>query len=75
MKGVKQLSYNKNIWKNGDLITKEKLNHMEDGIYDAHDEIERLKNNTSTGGSSGEVDLSGYVTKEIGNANILVTSQ
>ena len=64
------MSYNKRVWANGDLITKEKINHMENGIYDAHDEIERLKNNTSTGGGgSGEVDLSRYVTKETGNAN------
>lgn len=39
MKGVKQLSYNKNIWKRKDRITKEKLNHMEDGIYTAHDKL------------------------------------
>ena len=31
--------YNKNTWANGDLITKEKLNHMEDGIYDANNNI------------------------------------
>ena len=42
MKGVKQLSYNKNIWKRKDKITKEKLNHMEDGIYDAHDKIQDI---------------------------------
>ena len=57
------MSYNKKIWKNGDLITKESMNNIENGIYTAHDEIEKLKNNTSTGGSSG------YVTKETGNAN------
>lgn len=26
------MSYEKNIWQNGDIITKEKLNNMEDGI-------------------------------------------
>lgn len=46
------MSYNKKIWKNGDLITKESMNNIENGIYTAHDEIEKLKNNTSTGGSS-----------------------
>ena len=83
------------------------MNNIEDGIYNAHEEINTLKNNTSTGGSnindttasatttyssnkienikedlvsqiraiggsggsSGEVDLSGYVTKELGNAS------
>lgn len=44
MKGVKQLSYNKNIWKRKDRITKEKLNHMEDGIYEAHDKINTINN-------------------------------
>lgn len=68
------MSYNKKIWKNGDIITKESLNNIEDGIYTAHDEIERLKNNTSTGGSSGEVDLSRYVTKETGNASQITFS-
>ena len=64
------MSYNKKIWENGDLITKERMNNIEDGIYNAHEEINTLKNNTSTGGGgSGEVDLSGYVTKETGNAN------
>ena len=40
------MSYNKKIWKNGDIITEESLNNIEDGIHTAHDEIERLKNNT-----------------------------
>ena len=33
------MSYNKNVWKRKDRITKEKLNHIENGIYDAHDKI------------------------------------
>ena len=36
------MSYNKNIWKRKDRITKEKLNHMENGIYDAHDKINAI---------------------------------
>lgn len=63
------MSYNKRVWANGDLITKERMNNIEDGIYNAHEEINTLKNNTSTGGGSGEIDLSGYVTKETGNAS------
>lgn len=46
------MSYNKKIWANGDLITKERMNNIEDGIYNAHEEINTLKNNTSTGGSN-----------------------
>ena len=29
------MAYEKNIWQDGDLITEQKLNHMEDGIADA----------------------------------------
>lgn len=42
------MSYNKNIWKRKDRITKEKLNHMEDGIHDAHDKIEGAINDFSS---------------------------
>ena len=38
------MSYNKKIWKNGDLITKESMNNIEDGIYDAHDKINAINN-------------------------------
>ena len=62
------MSYNKKIWSNGDLITKEGMNNIENGIYVAHEEIEKLKNNTSTGGSEM------YVTKETGNANQITFS-
>ena len=39
MKGVGQLSYSKKIWANGDLITQESMNNIEDGIYTAHNEL------------------------------------
>ena len=42
------MSYNKNVWKRKDRITKEKLNHMEDGIHDAHDKIEGTINELSS---------------------------
>ena len=42
------MSYNKKIWKNGDLITKERMNNIEDGIYDAHDEINAIDNELSS---------------------------
>ena len=50
------MSYNKRVWANGDLITKERMNNIENGIYDAHDEINTLKNNTPKGepGEKGE---------------------
>ena len=38
------MSYNKRTWANGDLITKERMNNIEDGIYDAHDEINAINN-------------------------------
>ena len=52
------MSYNKNIWKNGDIITESKMNNIENGIYMAHDEINTLKNNTPTGGSNNASDIS-----------------
>ena len=38
------MSYNKKIWANGDLITKESMNNIENGIYDAHDKINTINN-------------------------------
>ena len=38
------MSYNKRVWANGDLITKERMNNIEDGIYDAHDKIDAINN-------------------------------
>ena len=38
------MSYNKKIWANGDLITKERMNNIENGIYDAHDKINTINN-------------------------------
>ena len=29
------MSYTKNTWQTGDIVSSEKLNHMEDGIADA----------------------------------------
>lgn len=37
------MSYNKRPWANGDLITKERMNNIEDGIFDAHDNINVIK--------------------------------
>lgn len=33
------MAYKKNVWKSKDRITKEKLNNMEEGIYEAHQNI------------------------------------
>ena len=38
------MSYNKLIWKNKDIITADKLNHMEDGIGDSALVIELIEN-------------------------------
>ena len=42
------MSYNKRLWANGDLITKERMNNIENGIYDAHDKIEGAINDLGT---------------------------
>ena len=56
-------NYNKTTWATGDRITASKLNKIEAGI----DGVNKKVASGGTGG--GEVDLSGYVTKEIGNAS------
>ena len=57
-----QGNYNKTTWATGDRITAQKLNKMETGI----DEINKK---VASGGTGGNVDLSGYVTKGVGNAS------
>lgn len=37
------MGYEKTVWKNGDLITADKMNHAEDGIYQANESIHMLK--------------------------------
>ena len=58
-----QGNYNKTTWVAGDRITAAKLNKIEAGIDGVNKKV------VSGGTSSGEVDLSNYVTKETGNAN------
>lgn len=55
-------NYNKTTWATGDRITAAKLNKMEVGIDEVNKKV-------ASGGTGGTVDLSGYVTKETGNAN------
>ena len=57
-----QGNYNKTTWGTGDRITAAKLNKIEAGIDGVNQKV-------ASGGTGGEVDLSGYVTKETGNAN------
>ena len=52
-------NYNKTTWRTGDRITDAKLNKIEAGIDGINKKV----------ASGGAVDLSGYVTKETGNAN------
>ena len=37
------MNYSKKTWSNGDLITKESMNNIENGIYNAHNELEDIK--------------------------------
>ena len=59
-----QGNYNKTTWATGDKITDAKLNKIEAGIDGVNKKV----------ASAGEVDLSGYVTKETGNANQITFS-
>ena len=57
-----QGNYNKTTWATGDRITAAKLNKIEAGIDGVNKKV-------ANGGAGGNVDLSNYVTKELGNAN------
>lgn len=57
-----QGNYNKTTWGTGDRITAAKLNKIEAGIDGVNKKV-------ASAGTGGTVDLSGYVTKETGNAN------
>ena len=61
-----QGNYNKTTWGTGDRITAAKLNKIEAGIEGVNQKV------ANAGG--GEVDLSGYVTKETGNASQITFS-
>ena len=57
-----QGNYNKTTWGTGDRITAAKLNKMEAAIDGVNKKV----------ASGGTVDLSGYVTKETGNASQII---
>ena len=60
-------NYNKTTWQTGDRITAAKLDKIEAGIDGVNKKVANVSG--SGGTSGGTVDLSGYVTKERGNAN------
>ena len=60
-------NYNKTTWGAGDRITAAKLNKIEAGIDGVNKKV-------ASGGTGGNVDLSNYVTKEVGNANQITFS-
>lgn len=62
-----QGNYNKTAWKTGDRITAAKLDKIEAGIDGVNKKV-------ASGGTGGNVDLSGYVTKETGNASQITFS-
>ena len=71
------MSYNKNIWKRKDRITKEKLNHMEDGIYTAHDKINTINNKVeenTTDTNTARQDISD-IKLQIGTEELTTTSK
>ena len=77
-------NYNPTKWIGGKTIgTADVMNNMEEGILNAHQKLDELDSQIieietridNIGGSSGgNVDLSGYVTKELGNANQITFS-
>lgn len=71
------MSYNKKIWANGDLIKEEHLNNIENGIYTAHDELEKanrkIEENTTDSNTSKQ-DISDIKT-EIGTEELTTTAK
>ena len=71
------MSYNKRIWANGDLITKERMNNIEDGIFDAHDKInainDKVEENT-TDTNTARQDISD-IKLQIGTEELTTTSK
>lgn len=71
------MSYNKKIWANGDLITKERMNNIEDGIYDAHDKIDAINNKVeenTTDTNTARQDISD-IKLQIGTEELTTTSK
>ena len=71
------MSYNKKVWANGDLITKEGMNNIEYGIYDAHDKINALTNKieeNTTDTNTARQDISD-IKLQIGTEELTTTSK
>ena len=71
------MSYNKRIWANGDLITKERMNNIEDGIFDAHDKINTINNKAeenTTNTNTARKDISD-IKLQIGTEELTTTSK
>ena len=71
------MSYNKRVWNNGDLITKERMNNIEDGIYDAHDKINAINNKVeenTTDTNTARQDISD-IKLQIGTEELTTTSK
>ena len=71
------MSYNKKIWANGDLITKEGMNNIEYGIYDAHDKINAINNKVeenTTDTNTARQDISD-IKLQIGTEELTTTSK
>ena len=71
------MSYNKKIWKNGDLITKEGMNNIENGIYNAHSQINTINNkveNNTNDTNTARQDISD-IKLQIGTEELTTTSK
>ena len=69
--------YNKKIWANGDLITKESMNNIENGIYDAYNEINTINNKVeenTTNTNTARQDISD-IKLQIGTEELTTTSK
>ena len=42
------MAYKKKVWKTGDIMKQEDINNIENGIYEAHQELQNLHNMNDT---------------------------
>ena len=67
------MAYKKNIWKSKDRITKEKLNNIEEGIYEAHKNIDNYQTTPSEELDKIKADID-ELFQSVSNGKTLIAS-
>ena len=67
------MAYKKNVWKSKDRITKEKLNNIEEGIYEAHKNIDNYQTTPSEELDKIKADID-ELFQSVSNGKTLIAS-